>query len=52
MTGDQNREEIALGCRVLELEEQGDIVWGHVSARDPDGRGVWMKASSFGFDST
>ena len=32
------------------LEDQGDFVWGHVSARDPDGRGVWMKAATLGFD--
>jgi len=44
------REEVALGCRVLGLEDQGDLVWGHVSARDPGGRGVWMKASSYGFE--
>jgi len=39
-----------LGCRILGLEDQGDFVWGHVSARDPDGRGVWMKAAGLGFD--
>jgi len=44
------REEVALGCRILALEDQGDFVWGHVSARDPDGRGVWMKASTLGFE--
>ena len=44
------REQIALGCRILGLEDQGDFVWGHVSARDPDGRGVWMKASTYGFE--
>jgi L-fuculose-phosphate aldolase len=44
------REQVALGCRILELDGQGDIVLGHVSARDPEGRGVWMKASSFGLD--
>jgi ribulose-5-phosphate 4-epimerase/fuculose-1-phosphate aldolase len=44
------REEVALGCRVLGAEEQGDLVWGHASARDPDGRGVWMKASTYGFE--
>ena len=27
-----------------------DFIWGHVSARDPGGRGVWMKASTFGFE--
>lgn len=25
-------------------------MWGHVSARDPEGRGVWMKASTYGFE--
>jgi L-ribulose-5-phosphate 4-epimerase len=44
------REQIATGCRILGLEDQGDFVWGHVSARDPDGRGVWMKASTYGFE--
>ncbi len=44
------REEVALGCRVLGAAEQSDLVWGHLSARDPDGRGVWMKASTYGFE--
>jgi ribulose-5-phosphate 4-epimerase/fuculose-1-phosphate aldolase len=44
------RDDVALGCRILALEDQGDFVWGHVSARDPEGRGVWMKASGWGFD--
>lgn len=44
------REEVARGCRVLGAAEQSDLVWGHLSARDPEGRGVWMKASTFGFD--
>ncbi len=44
------RATVALGCRILALEDQGDFVWGHVSARDPDGRGVWMKASTHGFE--
>ena len=47
---DELRAEVALGCRILALEDQGDFVWGHVSARDPDGRGVWMKASTLGFE--
>lgn len=47
---DELRAQVALGCRILQLEDQGDFVWGHVSARDPEGRGVWMKPSSFGFD--
>jgi L-fuculose-phosphate aldolase len=44
------RAQVALGCRILGAEDQGDLVWGHVSARDPDGRGVWMKAAGLGFD--
>jgi L-ribulose-5-phosphate 4-epimerase len=47
---DELRAEVALGCRILGVEDQGDFVWGHVSARDPDGRGVWMKASTLGFE--
>jgi len=47
---DELRADVALGCRILGLEDQGDLVWGHVSARDPSGRGVWMKASGLGFD--
>jgi L-fuculose-phosphate aldolase len=47
---DELREQVALGCRILGLEDQGDFVWGHVSVRDPDARGVWMKASTWGFE--
>jgi L-ribulose-5-phosphate 4-epimerase len=47
---DELRREVALGSRILGEADQGDLVWGHVSARDPDGRGVWMKAAMLGFD--
>jgi ribulose-5-phosphate 4-epimerase/fuculose-1-phosphate aldolase len=47
---DDLRATVALGCRILGGENQGDLVWGHVSARDPKGRGVWMKAATLGFD--
>ena len=43
-------EEIITGCHVLGLDDTGDPVWGHVSARDPDGRGAWIKAGPCGFD--
>lgn len=49
-TLEELRADVALGCRILALEDQGDFVWGHVSARDPEGRGVWMKASTLGFE--
>lgn len=44
------REAVVLSCRVLEAHGQGDLVWGHVSVRDPAGRGVWLKGSNLGFD--
>lgn len=48
--GPQVREQVATGCGVLAAEGHGDLVWGHLSARDPAGRGVWMKAAGWGFD--
>lgn len=47
---DDIRELVALASRVLGHADQGDLVWGHVSARDPGGRGVWMKASGWGLE--
>jgi L-fuculose-phosphate aldolase len=44
------QREVALGGWVLDHSGLSDYVWGHVSARDPEGRGVWMKASGLGFD--
>ena len=44
------RELVALSCRILGANGHDDFVWGHVSARDPGGRGVWMKAATFGFE--
>ena len=44
------RELVALGCNILAANGHEDYVWGHVAARDPDGRGVWMKASAIGFE--
>src|ERR1700730_17040090 len=38
------------GCRALAAAGQADMVWGHPSVRDPAGRGVWMKASGWGFE--
>lgn len=50
MTEHELREQVALGCRILAVTGHDDYVWGHVSARDPENRGVWMKAATFGFD--
>ena len=44
------RELVALGCNILGANGHDDYVWGHVSARDPGGRGIWMKAATYGFE--
>ncbi len=44
------RRQVSLACRVLGDADQGDLIWGHVSARDPAGRGAWMKAAGLGFE--
>ena len=44
------QQEIVTACRVLEIAGQADMVWGHVSIRDAEGRGLWLKGSTLGFD--
>lgn len=44
------REMIARGCNILGANGHDDYVWGHVSARDADGRGIWMKAATYGLE--
>lgn len=41
---------MVLGGRALHIAGLSDLVWGHVSARDSDGRGAWIKATGLGFD--
>lgn len=38
------------GSRALAAAGQADMVWGHVSVRDPEGRGVWMKSAGWGLE--
>lgn len=44
------RELVAASSRVLAAAGHGDLIWGHSSARDRDGRGVWIKAAEWGLD--
>lgn len=37
-------------CRALLAAGQSDMVWGHASVRDPQGRGAWMKSAGWGFE--
>ncbi|MEV7284824.1 class II aldolase/adducin family protein [Streptomyces sp. NPDC093252] len=43
-------EEVALGCRVLAAHGNADLVWGHLSRRDPGGSDVWLKAAGYGME--
>jgi len=36
-------DDLAMACRVLAWEGHEDGTQGHLSLRDPDGRGVWLK---------
>ena len=42
--------ETAQANRALGASGQSDMVWGHASIRDPQGRGIWMKAAGWSFD--
>lgn len=43
-------EELCLAHRILAVEGHEDRTSGHVSWRDPEGRGFWMKRSHIGMD--
>ncbi len=43
-------DDLVTSHRILALEGQGDRTSGHVSWRDPDGRGLWMKRARIGMD--
>jgi len=47
MTGDLLKN-LAVAHRILEMEHQGDMTLGHLSARDPEDRGFWMKRNAIG----
>jgi L-fuculose-phosphate aldolase len=40
--------ELARASRILEMEGHGDLSLGHLSLRDPGGRGFWMKRNRIG----
>ncbi len=42
--------EATAANRALGASGQSDMVWGHASVRDPEGRGVWMKAAGWSFE--
>jgi L-ribulose-5-phosphate 4-epimerase len=44
------RALVATASRILAAAGHGDLIWGHASARDPAGRGVWIKSASWGLE--
>jgi L-fuculose-phosphate aldolase len=40
--------DVARACRILEMEGHGDMTLGHLSLRDPQGRGFWLKRNRIG----
>src|SRR5215471_6992904 len=44
----QSLDELAGACRILEMEGHGDMTLGHLSLRDPAGRGFWLKRNRIG----
>lgn len=42
---DDQLTKLAEACRIFEMEGHGDKTLGHVSLRDPEGRGAWIKRS-------
>lgn len=45
---DELLQRLAQACRILEMEGHGDMTLGHVSLRDPHGRGFWLKRNRVG----
>jgi L-fuculose-phosphate aldolase len=44
---DDIRELVTTASRVLAAAGQDDLIWGHASVRDPEGRGVWIKSAEW-----
>ncbi|MGW4774356.1 class II aldolase/adducin family protein [Nocardia sp. NPDC004278] len=42
--------EVVQASGALAFAGLSDMVWGHASVRDPEGKGVWIKASGWGFE--
>ena len=43
-------DDLARAHRILEMEGHGDMSMGHLSFRDPQGRGIWLKRGNLGFE--
>jgi L-fuculose-phosphate aldolase len=43
-------DRLAVACRILAMEGHNDMSLGHMSFRDPQGRGLWLKRAQRGLD--
>ncbi|MGI5169053.1 class II aldolase/adducin family protein [Spirillospora sp. CA-253888] len=50
MNPDEARGLAVRAGLALAAAGQGDMVWGHVAVRDPEGRGIWIKAPGWGLE--
>ncbi|GGK78309.1 class II aldolase/adducin family protein [Mangrovihabitans endophyticus] len=50
MTPQTARDLTVQASHALAAAGLGDMVWGHVAVRDPDGRGIWIKAPGWGLE--
>lgn len=50
MDDDALRALVATGCRILAMEGHGDLVWGHLSGRQPGAERFWMKPATLGLE--
>jgi ribulose-5-phosphate 4-epimerase/fuculose-1-phosphate aldolase len=50
VTAAETRELAVRANNSLAAAGQSDMVWGHAAVRDPDGRGIWIKAPGWGFE--
>ncbi|MFJ9889443.1 class II aldolase/adducin family protein [Streptomyces sp. NPDC091287] len=46
----EETEQVVGASQALAAAGLSDMVWGHAAVRDREGRGVWMKASGWGFE--
>jgi L-fuculose-phosphate aldolase len=44
------RRQVATACRVIALEGYVDLTLGHVSAREPGARTIWIKRMGVALD--
>lgn len=45
------RELLTYGCRIVAMDGQGDLIWGHLTARNPhNSESLYMKPADIGLD--